>query len=394
MKRSVFVLLSLWSGFMYAQKPVTVYSIAKEMHEVSWYEEQQRLWKEEIRKNKSDANAWYNYYYATRGLKNLVFSESNREKQQQLRNKYTEECKKIVEDTYKAVPNSFEANHMKFLDSGNDPASYKYLDKAVQINPNDARAFSDMMIRYQLEQDEKAFSEYCSKMYKANELPASILNWGYNLLSELDQNAVVFTAGDNDTYAAWIVQQQKNFRKDVTVINTSLFMNDVYRDRLLSKLKLPVLSVSMDKRAENKEIYDEQVKKIYAHLFKNTKNIPVYVASTAIFTFEAEKEVNDHLYMTGLAYKYSEQEFDNTAVIRRNIEKRYLLDYLKEYFSYNKMDAIASQMDALYANPLIKLYKMYEIEENESRKQEVYRMLTIIGKKAGIETEIMNLLDR
>ena len=56
-------------------------------------------------------------------------------------------------------------------------------------------------------------------------MPASSYNWAYNLLAEAEPNAIILTAGDNDTYLPWVVQQVFDSRKDVTVLNTSLILH-------------------------------------------------------------------------------------------------------------------------------------------------------------------------
>jgi hypothetical protein len=53
-----------------------------------------------------------------------------------------------------------------------------------------------------------------------------------NYLNSCDSNAILFTYGDNDTYQLWYVQEKENFRKDVSVINTSLLGMPVYLDML------------------------------------------------------------------------------------------------------------------------------------------------------------------
>src|SRR5690625_4200103 len=44
----------------------------------------------------------------------------------------------------------------------------------------------------------------------------------YNILSSLDQNAILITNGDNDTYPLWYLQEVEEFRRDVRIINANL----------------------------------------------------------------------------------------------------------------------------------------------------------------------------
>lgn len=377
MKTIISIIMFCVVSFSYAQELETVYSITKERHELSWYETQLKLWKVEIDKNEQNANAWYNYYSAARALRNLSVHEDGKPKEE-----YIELCKTISEDAIKKIPETFEGNHLYWWQQGLGSNKVEYLEKAHKISPNDPRAFDDLLINYELKRNKEGVKNICNKMYDGNELAPSILNWGYNLLSGLDKNAVIFTHGDNDTYALWIIQNAKEHRKDVTVINTSLILLDEYRKHITDELGLP--EIELEKTAEGQM-------NVCKAILTNDKDVPVYVAVTAISQF-SEPSIKENLYLTGLAYKYCKTSFNNMGTIQRNFEKRYLLDHLKVNFGYHLGNDVARNIEGLYLPSLIKLYKHYSESENLSRKAEVEELIIRISERTGQQSEVYEVL--
>ena len=50
-------------------------------------------------------------------------------------------------------------------------------------------------------------------------------------LDSCEENAIMFTIGDNDTFPLWYMQEVENYRTDIKLVNTSLFAKDWYIDQ-------------------------------------------------------------------------------------------------------------------------------------------------------------------
>lgn len=101
--------------------------------------------------------------------------------------------------------------------------------KILHINPGYETKVGKIDIKYS---NEFMFT-YCDLMLAGDpvkassflmgpEYPDSLLNICKAYLNDIPLNSILFTGGDNDTYPLWYLQEVKNFRKDVLVINTNL----------------------------------------------------------------------------------------------------------------------------------------------------------------------------
>jgi hypothetical protein len=71
----------------------------------------------------------------------------------------------------------------------------------------------------------------------ANFLP---YQYAKNILDGVEENAILFTAGDNDTFPVWCLQEAYNYRKDVVVANLSLLNTDWYVEQMKNRYGVPI----------------------------------------------------------------------------------------------------------------------------------------------------------
>ncbi len=73
-------------------------------------------------------------------------------------------------------------------------------------------------------------------------------DYAANFLNSVEENAIIFTYGDNDTYPLWYTQEVEEIRTDVRVVNLSLIAVDWYIDQLRRKVNnSPAIKMSLPK---------------------------------------------------------------------------------------------------------------------------------------------------
>lgn len=358
-----------------AQKAEPIQSLTKVCMSNEYYTKQAELWKAELDKNKSNTKAWFNYYRANRYMH--IASENDTVRG----NSRFDRLKSIIDDMEKSIPNTFEFNYLKWLNSGNDLTQFKYLEKAYEIDPEREEAYPDFVSGYEFMMMPEKRDLFAKKWYNKGSVSPGYLNYNYNVLMSLNQNAVLLTVGDNDTYPLWILQAQFGIRKDVQVINLSMLYIESYIKQLSNTLQFEFINPM--ESYDNARLY---VTSIVKRIAENKLNRPVYTALTVDEKFT--NPVSDKLYLVGLAYAYNKDKFDNIALLKKNMEQNFALDYLQNKFYIDNSESSINLANGNYLVPMITLYDHYKLSNQLDEAQKWRNLIVAVAKNCGQEQYI------
>lgn len=339
------LIVSATNLFAQEKKPEKVLRIVYEIKPDEWYREQAKLWKKGIEKNPKNAEAWHNYYNAVR-YENYVQTISTKEKQEKLQ--------QIVADLGKNVPESFQYYYLKYFTSGDKTKNIRDMEIAHKLAPDRPDPLYELITHYELAGDEKKVTDNYQKLYETKDTAPWLVNYNYNVLMSTEQNAIIFTNGDNDTYPARMLQDVKAVRTDVSVLNISMSGTEMYLERVLGKKGIKVnrkeliqkaVTIGPDK-TKNFSI-STFVQEVCKYLAQNYPDFPVYFALTVYE--EHFKPLKGDLYIVGLAYRYSPKRIDNIAITKKNLENNFRLDYLK-FDWYNDLYPGLNLMNSMHLN--------------------------------------------
>jgi tetratricopeptide (TPR) repeat protein len=197
-------------------------------------------------------------------------------------------------------------------------------------------------------------------------------DYAYNILNSCDQDAVLFTNGDNDTFPLWFIQEVEGVRTDVRVANLSLLNTHWYIRQLKNSMGVPIrltdqqiehLTAFMTPERQVVRVQDQMIKEI---IISNNWRYPIYFAVTV--SPENKMGLTDNFKMEGMAYRVVPEKGKNMV----DPEKlRYRLSEVFKFRGLNDPEVYKNENDTrLIANYVSTFLQLAEYYRNEGRIEE------------------------
>lgn len=366
---------------MWAQKKaVKVESPIVTEKDFVWYVEQKNAWQEATRKRPDDERAWLNYYHAARYM--LWFQPEDTTVRQ------------VIREMSQAVPDSYTYNYCAYsaIVGGHGTGGTdgdRYAEAALAKLPDEMEFFDyDRWVCYlAMKGDVARMAQLAKRYFDSGIYSEAVLRYNYNELAGMDSGGIIFASGDAAIIPKWLIQEGMKKHCDKTVVCVSFLAVKEYREWLSKKLGVALPSWEEGDYGSYNE-YEQALLQVIIDKYGSK----VYFSSTT--SSETMKPWEEHLYNEGLTLKYSKKSYDNMAVKRRNVEERYMLEYLLVSF---RPDWTAGQrLSANYAVVLADLLPYYARHDekrydwlinrlisgvtntslSEERKQEILQLLT------------------
>ncbi len=183
---------------------------------------------------------------------------------------------------------------------------------------------------------------------------------GKMYLDSCDENAILFTIGDNDTFALWYQQNVEQYRQDVRIVNTSLFQTDWYIDDMKKK--------AFDSDPIPSQLKHEQYRYgirdaiAYAEATEDTVDIKVWMNWVASEDPRTKVELNSGQFISSFPSKHIRIPVDKETVLKNGIVDPKDADKIVPYID------IHLKGDFVYKNRMM----MLDIIANNNWERPIY----------------------
>lgn len=348
----------------------------KEMYQS--YRAQADRWKQKVKNNPKDEAAWIGYGNTFWRLYSF-FGMWSDAKEKAANEREKNDMFKMVEQY---IPNTATQAILRNIFFTPNESKQKSAKVIMDKWPDEVLHYPFYLVNNLFPYDEERVIEVCKRWFQSGSFSQQCLNISYNTMVGADKDAVIFWDGCClDGMAYLILQHAKGLFPDKKIVNIySLMIDSLYQKEIFLELGIPEY-----KKNVNSLDFSELLMHAIHHI-KRPVYFPTYMSEMLVLSYGMKLK---NLYSEGLLLRYSENPYDNLAVMRRNFEHTYLLDYLYESFYPEKqtedpyMLSETIKISELYYVPGFKaLLQFYKESGDMAHYEELHSLLESVVKRA------------
>jgi len=350
--------LMMSTSMMAQTKAVKVESPIVSEKDFVWYTEQKEAWKAETQQNPQNETAWLNYYHAAHYMGWWGTNSDSI-------------VREVMNEMKQAIPDSYTYNFCAYraVVSGHsdEKDGDRYAEAALAKLPDDMQFFDyDQWVCYlAMKGYEDRMKQMAKRYFDSGIYSEAVLRYNYNELAGMDEGGIYIANGDAAIIPKWLIQEGMNVHKDKTIICVSFLTVKEYREWLGKKLGVTF----PEWESGNYASYDAYEQALIQTIINKYGSKVYFSTTTPSKTMEPWEK---NLYNEGLTLKYAAKPYDNLAVKRRNVEERYMLEYLLVPFRSDW--TTAQRLSANYAVLLADLLPYYA-KHDQKRYDWLMRLL-------------------
>lgn len=282
-------------------------------------------WEAYVEEHPKDEMGWRNLYEA-----NLFYKSYAKEH-------FTKEWDEaFVKRVQKAIPDTYTYYLLAMENCFDWHKSQKYGEEALKRLPeHPLKEDYDKWCCFLYEKGGKRLNDMLTRYYESGLFPAEVLYYHYNEMQGMEEGGIYLGGDENDLIPKKMIQVVFGLHKDKVLVNRNGDWGHIWK---LCKVPMPDENwvnalPKFDKDDPARDWYIKNLM-ILDWIGKHSKH-PVYYAANAyeLRNKKMPREILEKLYNEGLLVRYSSKPYDNMAVACRNVEERYLLDYLYQPFA-------------------------------------------------------------